>query len=124
MSTKGSGSGVGDLERLGTTNEEIYKIIGVEVAAKIREAILNMFVSIKTMFTMMFDKCYGVIIEVTIAPIAATGLPGGGSMQYREFSNMKPMEFDGVKDATATMGWIFEFEGCMCDRRYGLVESV
>ena len=43
---------------------------------------------------------------------AATGVKGIGSFQYQDFSNMKPLEFDGVKDPIMDMRWISHMEGC------------
>ena len=33
-------------------------------------------------------------------------------MQYREFNNTKPLEFDGIQDLTVTTRWIAYVKGC------------
>ena len=68
----------------------------------VREAILEMFKFVKTILIEMFDERYVAAIEVAAATtttvVPAAGLQGGGSIKYREFNNMKPLKFDGVKD--------------------------
>lgn len=85
----------------------------------VREAISKVFGSIKTTLIEMFDERYVVVIKAFVAtPIATTILQGGGSIQYRDFSNTNPLEFDRLKDPIIVMRWISDVEGffftCSC----------
>lgn len=66
-----------------------------------------MFGFVKTTMIELFDECYIAITEDTtdaaIAYVATVGLQMRGMIQYRDFNNMRPPEFDGVKDPIATM---------------------
>ena len=83
----------------GTSDEKIHKIIHEVVAATIREAIPEMFRSIKTMLIEIFDERYIVVTEATAAAatvaLAAARPQVGDSMLFRQFSNTKPPEFEG-----------------------------
>nr|KAJ0188610.1 hypothetical protein LSAT_V11C900456990 [Lactuca sativa] len=99
----------------GTSDEEICRIIHEEVAATIKEAIPNMFGSIKTTLIETFDERYTAVTEAVAAATAtiATARPqGGDSLLFCEFSNTKPPEFDGTQDPIAAMRWISNIEGC------------
>lgn len=114
VTTRGLGSS--DPKSLGTSNDEILRIITAKVAAVMREMIFDNFGSIKIMLIELFDERYVVVTKVAVASatsvVAATRPHGGDSMQYWEFKNRKPMDFDGNKYPIATIGWIFDVEGC------------
>ena len=60
------------LERLSANDDEIRRIVTAEVAAEIREAILEIFRSIKTMLIESFDECYVAITESAGAATTTT----------------------------------------------------
>lgn len=78
-----------------------------------REAIPERFGPIKTTVTELFDKCYVVVTETTVAAANATvsiARPHRGDLiQYREFSNMKSLKFDGTEDLIVAKRWISDF---------------
>lgn len=65
----------------------------------------------------MFDECHVVIINdivVAATEVVAAAVPqGGGLMQYREFSNTKPLEFNMIQGpdhfhlVDLLCGWVF-----------------
>lgn len=80
-----------------------------------RETILEMFGPTKNALIEQFDECYTTITEaVTVATttnVVVTRPHGGDSMQYREFYNTKPLEFDGTKGLISTMIWSYDNKG-------------
>lgn len=60
------------LERQGSSDDEIRRIISVGVVVTVPEAIPEVFGSIKTMMIEMFDERYVVVIEVVVAATTAT----------------------------------------------------
>lgn len=114
MITRGSSSS--DPERPGTSDKEILRIISAEVATPMREAIPEMFKSVKTTLIDLFDKRYTAFTEVAIAAattsVATARLHGGYVTQYQEFNNMKSPKFDGVMEPIDAMRWISNVKGC------------
>ena len=102
-------------ESSGASDEEIRRIIHEEVAAAIRAEIPEMFGSIKTTLIETFDERYAALSEAAVAAataaIAAARPQGGDALLFREFSNTKPLEFDGTQDPVAAMRWISYIEG-------------
>ena len=102
-------------ESSGTGDEEIRNIIHDEVVAAIRDAIPEMFRSIKTTLIKTFDEQYAAVTEAVAAAatpvVAATRPRGGDSLLFREFSNTKPPDFDGTQDLRSAMRWIGNTEG-------------
>ena len=100
----------------GTSDEEIRRIIAEEVTATIREAIPEMFRSIKTTLIETFEERYAVVIEVgTVAAAVALAIArpqGGDLVLLREFSNTKQPKFNGNQDKIASVRWIFDIDGC------------
>lgn len=86
------------------------------MVATVRAATPKVFGSIKIVVIEMFDDRYATIIkvaDVAATVVVATMRPHGeDAMQYLEFNNMKPLEFDGVQDPFASMRWITDVEGC------------
>lgn len=76
----------------------------------VRKEILEAFGSIKTAILELFDERYASVIEVaaatTIAIVAATGVQGRGSFQYRDFSNMNPKSLMGSTTQSLLLGAI------------------
>lgn len=62
--------------------------------------VLELFGSIKTVMMKYFDDRYVALTEDVVAPattaVAAVGVRGEQSFQYRDFDNTKPMVFDAV----------------------------
>ena len=87
-----------------------------EVAAAIRAEIPEMFGSIKTTLIETFDERYAALTDAAVAAatavVAAARPQGGDALLYRDFSNMKPPEFDGTQDPIVAMRWISDIEGC------------
>lgn len=58
----------------------------------------------------LYDGRYGTLAEsatvVATVTVPAAGRKGGGSFQYWDFINTKPLMFDGVKDPIVAMRWI------------------
>ena len=86
-------------ESSGISDEEIRRLIHEEVAATIHVEIPEMFGSIKTTVIETFDKRYAAVTQA--AAVAATddvaaARPQGDALLFREFSNTKPPEFDGM----------------------------
>lgn len=83
--------------RAGLEEEEIPRIITTEVALAIREAIPELFGSVKTVLIEEFDWRYvavtQVVVVVTIIVVDIAGFQRGRAMQYREFSYTNPLEF-------------------------------
>lgn len=52
------------------------------------------------------------VASVATTNVVTAGVQGKGSFRYRDFSNMKPPEFDGIKDLIVSMRWIYDMEGC------------
>lgn len=73
-----------DLERSGTSDDEIHRIIVADMAPAVREAILEVFGSIKTMMIELFYECYTVVTKAAstsaITTVAITRPHGGDSM--------------------------------------------
>ncbi|XP_023771156.1 ras-related protein SEC4-like, partial [Lactuca sativa] len=107
----------------GTSDDEICRMIHEEVATAIREAIPELFGSVKTTLIEAFDKRYVVVTEeaaaaattaVATAPTAAVAAArpqGGNSLLFQEFRKTEPPEFDGNQDLMAAMRWIYDIEG-------------
>ena len=94
-------------ETSGVSDDEIRQMIHDEVATTIREAILEMFGSIKSTLIETFDKRYDAVTEAPAAAATAAVRPhGGDSLLYREFSNTNPPKFDGTQDLIPAMRWI------------------
>lgn len=73
-----------------------------------------MFGSVKTIMIELFDERYVVVTKAATAAttvVIATGLQGRGKIQYHDFTNLKPLEFDSVKDPITSIRWIFYVEG-------------
>ena len=89
------GSGSGDPERQSTSDDKIHRIICTEVVAVVREAIPEVFRSIKTAVIKMFDERCDAITESVVVAAAATASiatirpHGGDVMQYQDFNNTK-----------------------------------
>lgn len=109
------GSSSSSLERQGIRNDKIRRIIIAEVEITVREAILEVFRSIKTKIIDMFDKRYAAVIKVVAVAVTAVITTArsrrGDSMQYQVFNNTNPTTFDGVQDLIATIRWITNVEG-------------
>lgn len=80
------GLGSSDLERQGIIDDEILRVITVEVAKTFREAIPEVFGYIKTMMIKLFDEHYVVFTEF-VATATTTSVPttrphGGDLIQY------------------------------------------
>ena len=103
-------------EASGVSDEELRQMIHDEVAAAIRAEIPEMFGSIKTTLIETFDERYTAVTEAAAAAataaVAAARPQGGDSLLFREFSNMKPPDFDGTQDPIAAMRWIADIDGC------------
>lgn len=66
---------------LGLSDEEIREIISIEVAMAMREAISEIFGSIKTDLIEEFDRCFAALPQVAAtAVVAAARLQGGEEM--------------------------------------------
>lgn len=82
-----------NLDRPGMS-EAIREMIATQVTMAVGEAISEMFGSVKTTMTELFDECYVAISKVTAAVativITVAGFQGRVMMQYWDFSNMKP----------------------------------
>ena len=91
----------------GVSDEELRQMIHDEVAAAIRAEIPEMFGSIKTTLIETFDERYAALSDVVVvaatAAVAAARPQGGDALLFREFSNTKPPEFDGMQDLIAAM---------------------
>lgn len=78
------GSGVGVLNKLGLTDEEIHEVITTHVTMDVRVGIQEVFGSIKTSMIDMFNKCYAAVSKgaavIATAAIAVAGLQGRGAM--------------------------------------------
>ena len=88
------GSDFDDPERQSTSGDEIYMIFAIEVVSTVREAILEVFRSIKITMIEMFDEHYVAVIDTDVAATTAIVVivrpHRGDTMQYREFNDMKP----------------------------------
>lgn len=77
---RGSRSRVDGSERPRLTDDDILEMITTQVTKVVREAILEMFGSIKTVMIEIFDERYGAVTEaaivVTTAVVATTELQG------------------------------------------------
>lgn len=115
MVTTTRGFGSKDPESLCTSDDGIRRIVVDEVSATIKDTILDMFGSIKTTMVELFYERYAFVNEaaasIAIATVAAARTHDGDSILYREFNNMKPPEFDGVKDLIDAIRWVFDVEG-------------
>lgn len=82
----------------------------------VKVLISQIFGSIKTAMIDIFDERYTSVIEVVVvvstAAIIAMGLLGRGMVQYWDFNNTKPPEFDGFKDPTVSISQLYDVEGC------------
>ena len=100
------------------TDDKIKKLISTEVTAVTHGTISKVFGSIKITMTERFDERYIVVTEVvvdattTVVVVVVVGVQGRGLFKHRYFSNMKPPEFDGVKDPVISMRWLANVEGC------------
>ena len=81
---RGSRLGTDGMERPNLSDNEIHEMITTHVTFEVREAILEVFGSIKTTLINMFDEHYATIAKaaavVTTATISATKFHGGGSI--------------------------------------------
>lgn len=114
--TRGLGLGTSGLDRLGLSDDEIVDLISTQVTSTIKEAIPELFDSIKTRLIDMFNNPYADVTNISVATtiiIVAAGVPQrGGQMHYWEFGKTKPLEFDGFKDPIVSTMWISELERC------------
>lgn len=105
-------------------DDHIHKLIATKVVAAVRGAIQKVSRSSSTTMIELFDVWYATVSEAAIvaamAVVSAIGVQGRGSCKYRDFSNTKPLEFDGVKDPIMSMIWISDVEGyfftCSCPK--------
>lgn len=108
--TRGSGSGANVSERLGLTGDEIHEMITTQVTMSVREAIPEIFGYVKTTVIELFDELYAfvselVVVTATVA-VVVVGFRGRRMLQYHDFGNTKPLEFDEVRDLITAMRWI------------------
>lgn len=108
--TRGSGSGANVSERLGLTGDEIHEMITTQVTMSVREAIPEIFGYVKTTVIELFDELYAFVSELVVVTatvvVVVIGFRGRRMLQYHDFSNTKPLEFDEVRDLITAMRWI------------------
>lgn len=112
--TRGSGSVVGSPERPRLT-DQICEMIINQVTMVMREAILEVLGFTKITIIKMLDECSVVILVAavtTITTVIAAARHQGGMVEYRDFSNTKPLEFDRFKDPIISMSCLFDVHGC------------
>lgn len=79
--TRGLGLGTSGLDRLGLSDDEIVDLISTQVTSKIKEAIPELFDSIKTRLIDMFHNPYADVTNISVATtiiIVAAGVPQRG----------------------------------------------
>lgn len=92
-------------------------MITTQVTIIVNEVILELFEFIKIMLINIIDEHYETVTEAasafaTTTSIVDVGPQGNGSMQYQDFDDMKPLEFDGFRDPIVAMILIYDVEGC------------
>ena len=83
-------------ETSGVSDEELRQMIHEKVATTIRVEIPEIFGSIKTSMTELFNDRHATIAETAavaaFATVAAAGTGSGWVFQYRDFDNMKLLD--------------------------------
>lgn len=111
MITRANGSGFGS-EGPGPSEADICNWVKAMVSAAVGEIVSEIFETIKTKLIALFDERYIVVASTAPATATAAGSLGEKDMTYSEFSNTKPLEFDGIKDPIVDKRWISHVEGC------------